>query len=439
MSKVNYYLKNSPSEELLESLKKENRKSYNEQLNTKRAIVMSVAYNGKREIFTTGKFIPLRFWDKESKRIKCLMDTPANSVADGAWLDAKKTEIETFLRKATSEQSPITKDELYELLIGEVRSKKETDSLKEALKQFFFEHKTKKGSSIKWNTMKKYTCLINHIEGFQGHDQFIPGQYSTAWTKKFKAYLMVDLKSGDHLGCNDNSVSKYITALKTFFSHLKKKGHRIPAEMAELKVAETEQVVNVLQLDELKILEQFEFDSLYHRQVRDVFLFQCYTGARYSDIENIKQEDIKQDGEMKVWDFFAEKTGQQITAPLFPNAVSIIEKYKDLPTPLPRYTNQAINRELKIIAEKAKLNRKVKRIAYHDNRKTEYSFYLHQVISTHMARKTFISLSLQMGVPERMVREISGHRDERSFRRYVNLNKSHLIAVSNAWASLSNV
>jgi hypothetical protein len=46
-------------------------------------------------------------------------------------------------------------------------------------------------------------------------------------------------------------------------------------------------------------------------------------------------------------------------------------------------------------------------------------------------------LSLQMGVPERMVREISGHRDERSFRRYVNLNKSHLIAVSKAWAALS--
>ena len=45
MSKVNYYLKNSPSEEFLESLKKENRKSYNEQLNIKRAIIMSVAHN----------------------------------------------------------------------------------------------------------------------------------------------------------------------------------------------------------------------------------------------------------------------------------------------------------------------------------------------------------------------------------------------------------
>jgi hypothetical protein len=124
MSKVNYYLKNSPTEEFLESLKKENRKSYNEQLNIKRAIIMSVAHNGRRDIFTTGKFIPLRFWDRESKRIKSLMETPASSVADGVWLDTKKTEIETFLRKAESDQNFINKDELYELIIGEVKQKK---------------------------------------------------------------------------------------------------------------------------------------------------------------------------------------------------------------------------------------------------------------------------------------------------------------------------
>jgi integrase len=438
MSKINYYLKNAPNADYLQLLKKENRKLYNEELDTRRPIIMSVAYDSKREIFSTGKFITLRFWDRVAMRIKNLSETPIESITDGEWLDAKKLEVEKYIKIARSEYRSFSRNELYELILKKVRNKISVNTLKEILMQFFSEHKTKRGASIKVNTMRKYSCLVKHIEGFQGHDQFIPELYSTAWAKKFKTYLMVDLESENHLRCNNNSVSKYITALATFFTHLKINGHKIPAEISELKVAETEQIVNVLQIDELRILEQMEFDNYFHSQVRDVFLFQCYTGARYSDIEKINREDIKQDGEMKIWDFIAEKTGQQIIVPLSPNAITIIEKYKDLPTPLPKYTNQAINRELKIIAEQAKFNRKVKKISYHDNRKLEYSYCLHQVISTHMARKTFISLSLQLGVPERMVREISGHRDERSFRRYVNLNKSHLVAVANAWKSMLN-
>lgn len=44
-----------------------------------------------------------------------------------------------------------------------------------------------------------------------------------------------------------------------------------------------------------------------------------------------------------------------------------------------------------------------------------------------------MQLSLQMGVPERMIKEVSGHKNERSFRKYVNLCKTHLVAVSDAW------
>ena len=139
---------------------------------------------------------------------------------------------------------------------------------------------------------------------------------------------------------------------------------------------------------------------------------------------------------MMIWNYIAEKTGAHISVPLNPNAIRILDRYKHLPTPLPHYCNQVINRELKLIAEQAGLNRIVKKVKYHDNIKTEVSWRLYEIITTHMARRTFISISLQLGVAERMVREISGHRDERSFRRYVNLNKSHLVAVTNAWASM---
>lgn len=431
MSKVNYYLKNALNELNLEQLKKENRKAYNDELNVKRPIIMSVAYNGRRDIFTTGKFISRRLWDKNSKRIKVLLETPKNSIDDGIWLDAKKIEVEKLLQLAKSEYRIVTRDELHGLIQSEVKIKKSINTLKEVLKQFSAEHKTSKGASLKKNTLKKYAALIVHITGFQGNDLFTPQLYSTTWIKKFKEYLMVTAKS------NDNTVCKYIIALKTFFKHFKRKGISISAAMDEIKVAETEQIVNIIEMQELLILEQMEFETPSHNQIRDVFLFQCYTGARYSDIYNTKRQDIKLTDGMSEWDYIDEKTGHKITAPLSIKAQKILDKYLHLPTPLPRYTNQAINRELKKIAKKANLDRKVKLIAYHDNNKTETTCCLHEIISTHMARRTFISLSLQLGVRERLVREISGHKDERSFRRYINLSKSHLVAVSNAWNSIN--
>ena len=58
---------------------------------------------------------------------------------------------------------------------------------------------------------------------------------------------------------------------------------------------------------------------------------------------------------------------------------------------------------------------------------------LHDAISSHMARKSFISLSTQKGIPERFVRDVSGHKSERSFKRYLNLGDAHLEAILKAW------
>ncbi len=74
-----------------------------------------------------------------------------------------------------------------------------------------------------------------------------------------------------------------------------------------------------------------------------------------------------------------------------------------------------------------------KKIVFRDGVKNENIFSLFETISTHIARKTFISISLQRGVDERKVRAVSGHRDERSFRRYVDLNNTALIALKEAW------
>ncbi len=71
------------------------------------------------------------------------------------------------------------------------------------------------------------------------------------------------------------------------------------------------------------------------------------------------------------------------------------------------------------------LNKSTKILRYFDGQKQETFVPFYQVLTTHVARKSFITNALMLGVPERIVREVSGHKDEKSFRRYVKLVDSY--------------
>lgn len=433
MSKINYYLKGVPAESVLQQLEKENPKKFKEAIRLERPIILSVAYNGRRDIFSTGRFASLKNWDRKKMEIKLFTDSLQSNRDDKEWLENKRLEIEKFLSVAAAQFRVVEKKDLIELIKGKTAALNLSvrRNIKEVLAEFKLAHKTRDGASLKNNTFKKYNTTIDHFITFQGNEVFTPHLYTTDFIKKFKMHLL--------LNCCDNTVCKYVDSFKIFLSHFKKKGVFIPAQLDEIIVSEKEQVVNILEESELKILEDIVLNNPYHDRVRDVFLFQCYTGARYSDVHACKQQDIFQKDDMQVWEYIDEKTGKNITVPLINKALDLLEKYKELPTPIPRYSNQKMNDVLKIIAKEAKLNRTVKLVYHNDNRKSEKHLPLHELISTHMARKTFVSLSVQMGIPERWVREISGHKDERSFRRYLNLGKSHLKAVSLEWNRLNKV
>ena len=422
MSKVNFYLKGVPTDPVLSELKKAKDKSYNEEINKQRPIIMSVAYYGRREIFSTGKFISIKHWDKATQRIKNLFDTPESSLADREWLDAKRTEVENCLNKGLSEDRVVTKSELYKLIRGNVKALAEKPKLDSMLKEFLEEHKTSDGHSLKENTKKKYKSLITHIKSFQECDDFLSHTYTEKWVEEFRKYLL-------DKGLNDNSIAKYRAALKTFFKHYKKKGFNIPINIQEIIVKEREQTVITLLEEELRALEDIKLEDLAQDKVRDIFLFECYTGARFGNVQKIIKYDIKD----SFWEYISEKTGQEISAPLFKKSKAILQKYEHLDTPLPVFTNQFVNRKIKKIAIIAKLDREIKLVSYSDNKKTETFKKLHEIIATHCARKTFITLSLCKGAAERMVRAVSGHKDERSFRRYVNYNKKHLEQIAAVW------
>ncbi|MDZ7606867.1 MAG: site-specific integrase [Cyclobacteriaceae bacterium] len=116
--------------------------------------------------------------------------------------------------------------------------------------------------------------------------------------------------------------------------------------------------------------KSFEIDRLDH--VKDIFIFCCYTGLAYADVEKLTGKEIKKglDGEMWV---MVNKTSIQLPSALLPEAAAILNKYQNNPTNaikgnlLPVVSNQKMNAYLKEIGDVCAIN---KNITFHMARHT---------------------------------------------------------------------
>jgi hypothetical protein len=80
---------------------------------------------------------------------------------------------------------------------------------------------------------------------------------------------------------------------------------------------------------------------------------------------------------------------------------------------------------LKEIGEKAGLTRKVRKVRYYDGEINIEYVPFYKILTTHIARKSYITNSLILDIPERIVRSISKHKNERSFKRYVEISEEY--------------
>jgi len=169
--------------------------------------------------------------------------------------------------------------------------------------------------------------------------------------------------------------------------------------------------------NELMHLYNMKIDNERLERVRDLFTFQCFTGVRFSDIENISWDDIKN----STWNLRTQKTKDIIQIPLSGYALSILAKYGDWEKPLPVISNQKMNKYLKELCKKAKINDTVKIVQYRGSERIENTYKKYEVIGSHTARRTFISLSLQKGMKPDVIMAITGHKTYRMMQKYLKI------------------
>ena len=166
-------------------------------------------------------------------------------------------------------------------------------------------------------------------------------------------------------------------------------------------------VIIYLEREDLVRIKKLQLSSS-HRLTRDIFLFGCFTGLSFSDIQAFDtSKNIIIGPDKKKWVHVKrKKNGSDTFLPLLPEAAEILNYYYNR---LPNKTNQRVNAGLKVIAKKAKIK---------------------QVLTSHVARKTFGNiLHNELNVPIETVSKMLGHKSIKTTESwYVQTNIKKIAA-----------
>lgn len=208
--------------------------------------------------------------------------------------------------------------------------------------------------------------------------------------------------------CNNNTAVKYIKNFGKIIRICIANGwlDKSPFVNYKSKVKEVERAFLVE--EEIQVLASKEFATDRLNQVKDVFLFSCFTGLAYIDVKKLTKNNITIGIDGEKWIYTnRQKTDTRSNIPLLPMAEEIIAKYKEHPQCLnegkllPVLSNQKMNSYLKEMADVCGINKE---------------------LTFHIARHTFATtVTLTNGVPIESVSKMLGHKNLRTTQHYAKI------------------
>ncbi|WP_240471871.1 tyrosine-type recombinase/integrase [Flavobacterium aquatile] len=272
-----------------------------------------------------------------------------------------------------------------------------------------------KGKEWATSTIKRYQNIKNLLIKFE-----VAKKYKLTFTsinenfhREFTAYCMDDLM---HI---NNTYSRNLGLLKTFLLWAKKKKYTYNEAFIDFKKVErvvTNQIA--LTIEDLKIILQHEFDSKKLEKVRDVFVFACVTGMRFGELSLITKSNIVNGHIILKEEKDQNKEAREI--PLTKIAGDLLTKYE---YKLPLIANQKQNDYLKEVFKELGYTQIVQKVTTKgkENIKVEMPFY--DRISTHTARRTFITMMKLNNKSEKLIASITGHKDMRTLNQYYQISE----------------
>ena len=323
------------------------------------------------------------------------------------------------------------------------------------LNQFIIDCQTgkrllKNGSRMKPGTIKNYLSLKRLLEDFVRKNQLslriknlnnctsrqflIERKY---WKKVYRGLTNYMYKTKNN---HDNYVGTNFKLIRSFFNYLNTEKGIETKQLQKLFYPISEEIpviaLNSEQLNKLIYDKEFEAQLPYQLKVsKDIFVFGCTVGLRYSDLSTLKRSNIEIVYNEHYLKVISKKTqvSTQIKLPDF--CVNILNRYRIKKSFLfPHFQLSTINKYFRRIGELAgwtylvhKKRRKRGLLKEIMTNKDEKPFRFCDLISSHTMRRTAITTLLNLGMPEHMVRKISGHASgSKEFFKYVQYSQSYI-------------
>lgn len=349
-------------------------------------IYLRAFLKGKKIETATPVTIPLRDWSLRNQRVKSqnIHHDKYNMVLDAIDKKSIKLLVDNFL----NEEYPLSLVQFKERLLA-LNHYYTEESFTDYILGYLEENKAK----FKIETWYGYKSQISKILKFKKEIFF--SDVNERFIHDYKQYMI------NTLGNNENTASKSLRVLRTFvnisirFGYLKSN----PFKYTYIKKVDGKR--DFLSIEELNNLNKYyglcNSSNLIEKEVLRYFLFACHTGLRYSDLKALTADTIVNDS----LHIRMHKTGFLVNIPLSKNAKKLITQNSfDEKTLFKVYCNKVTNKVLKKIGISIGLNKK---------------------LTCHVARHTFATVSISLGIPIEVVSKLLGHTSIRTTQVYAKI------------------
>jgi len=371
----------------------------------KHTIYIRIYVDSERSEFSSKQKVFIRDWDNKKGRVK---PSDPRSVLINNYLEKTEAKISDIVYKANRMDERLSADDAK--LIFQGKDPKSLSKNKTLLQAFDYHNalmakEVEIGKVVK-KTHTRYKITKNKISTFlkkRKRMEDIPlKDLKLAFIREFEHYLLTedDLQS--------NTAHKYIRNVKKIINMAIGLEWLTfdPFSQFRCKYKNPERVVLTQEEIDALIAKDFKIKRL--EEVRDVFVFCCYTGFSYSDVFNFEHNALSRGIDGEHWlSANRQKTGVKESVPLLPIAYDMVMKYRDHEECirknklLPVNTNQRYNGYLKEIADICGIDKK---------------------LTTHIARHTFATtITLSNGVPIETVSSMLGHNSIRTTQIYAKV------------------
>ena len=331
-------------------------------------------------------------------------DTPAEKI-DKKWLDEV---IHNFHFPPVAEEDevkPLSFFEVLDLFIEKRGEATETPVIKTTKKK-------SKDFSIK--TIRKFKTLRRQLREFDETLTFEDLNF-----KKLQEFADFELNDKDLV---NSSVEKRFTYLRWFLNWATEWGYNknLAYSNFALNLEVPDKDVIYLDEEELEAVRSHDFSNNPRLdRVRDVFVFCCYTGLRYSDVENLKRSNIRNN---KIY-ITTIKTSDRLEIDLNNVASAILDKYKDAELEnnkaLPVISNQKMNVALEEMAVQCGIDTPIEQTIFKGGERVTEIVPKYKLVRTHTARRTFVCKAIRLGISPTIIMKFTGHKDYDTMKKYI--------------------